>query len=404
MKVSVVGAGFTGLTLAHYLQKHGLDVVIYEKNEDPGGLINTQRMMHGMVESAANALLADKNVEDLFVDLGVEFAERGPSIKKRYIYWDGPKRWPINWSTSWLGIKRIFDFMILDNRKLWPKEGESIREWSNRVMNREFTERMLEPALQGVYAGDSRQMSASLIFGSMMSKQKPPRGYYRGSIAPDEGMGALIQALKDSLQEKGALFQYNTHFKMPEFITNPVVICTSAWGAADVLKDSHPQWSSILARCESLPLARVTCFFEPGDNDIDGFGCLFPKKQGFSSLGVLFDSCIFPNRSKQRAESWILGGALNNEITAWSEIQILDNIIKDREKLYGAPSSRLLEHKIVWWTRAIPHYTTEWEKCLKALRPAAPLYLHGNYMGQLGLSKILAKSIHLADEIKENYG
>jgi oxygen-dependent protoporphyrinogen oxidase len=401
MKITIVGAGFAGLTLAYYLQKRGFELQIYEKLEEPGGLLGSTHSDNGLIEHAANALLSDKNVEDLFVDLGLDFAERGPDIKKRYIYWDGPQKWPVSWGTTWLGARRMFEFMVLDNRELWPKEGESIRDWGLRAMNREFTERMLEPALQGIYAGDSSKLSASLILKSL--KDKPKRGYYRGSVAPKKGMGSLIEALREALEEGGALFQYKTPFKMPEYVTNPIVLCTSAWSAADVLQQSHPQLSRLLAKCESLQLARVTCFFEKSPEDLEGFGCLFPKSQGFHSLGVLFDSCIFPERSNFRSESWILGGAQNNEITAWSDTQVIESIISDREKLMNR-SERPFYHKIIWWPRSIPHYTTEWELILKNLQPPAPLFLHGNYLGHLGLSKILARSKALAKELKGAYG
>jgi oxygen-dependent protoporphyrinogen oxidase len=402
MKITVVGAGFAGLTLSHFLQKQGFNVTIYEKQESAGGLINTYETTHGLAESAANALLSDKNVEDLFVELGVEFAERGPASKKRYIFWDEPQRWPLHWKTSLLGARRLFEFMVLDKRRHWPEAGESIREWGLRVMNREFVERLMEPALQGIYAGDSRKLSANLILKSL-TENRPPRGYYRGSVAPKEGMGALIEALKESLEEGGALFQFKTPFKMPDYVTNPVVIATGAWSAAELLQTSHPQIAKILAECESLQLARVSCFFEKSPADLEGFGCLFPTSQGFHSLGVLFDSCIFPNRSSLRAESWILGGTHNPEVTAWSDSQVIESVVQDREKFCGQ-SDRPVSYKISWWPRAVPYYTIEWEKRLATLKPPAPLFLHGNYLGQLGLSKILDRSIRLAKKIKDSYG
>lgn len=38
MKIAIIGAGFTGLSAAYYLQKKGHKVVIYERAEEPGGL------------------------------------------------------------------------------------------------------------------------------------------------------------------------------------------------------------------------------------------------------------------------------------------------------------------------------------------------------------------------------
>src|SRR3989344_3081562 len=38
MKVGIVGAGFGGLSAAYYLAKQGVDVTVFESEENPGGL------------------------------------------------------------------------------------------------------------------------------------------------------------------------------------------------------------------------------------------------------------------------------------------------------------------------------------------------------------------------------
>jgi len=401
-KVTVIGAGFAGLTVAHHLQKRGFDVTIHERAEQAGGLIGTVKTEHGQAETAANALLADKNVEDLFVDCGIEFAERSNARKKRFIFWDKPQRWPLSWRTSWLMARRAYAFMVRGDQSLWPEEEESVHDWAVRAVNREFAERLIEPALQGIYAGDPSTMSASLIIKGM-GHNRPERGYYRGSIAPAGGMGALIKGMQDNLQAGGAHFQFNSVFKMPEYVTSPIVIATSAWHAAEVLHSTHPEPARILQQCESVSLVRVTCHFQKSREDLDAFGCLFPAGERFHSLGVLFDSAIFPGSAKMRTESWILGGAAHPAITAWSDDQVIESIVQDRRRLMGS-NERPVSFHIVRWGRAIPHYTVEWESALKSLHIPPPVYLHGNYLGQIGLARILKRSMELADTIKENYG
>ena len=255
---------------------------------------------------------------------------------------------------------------------------------------------------RGIYAGDPRKLSASLILNSL-SKNRPPKGYYRGSIAPLGGMGVLINGLVEELRASHAEIHLRSTFKMPEYITTPLVIATNAWNAADILSTSHPQAAELLRQCEAVPLVRATCFFEKTASDLEGFGCLFPTPQQFHSLGVVFNSSIFPDSSKYRSESWILGGALNSAIVAWSDEQVIESILNDRERLTGT-RERPLSFPIHRWQRAIPHYTTAWESAVKSLNNRPPLFLHGNYLGQLGLSRILNRSMQLAQEIKAAYG
>jgi oxygen-dependent protoporphyrinogen oxidase len=60
----------------------------------------------------------------------------------------------------------------------------------------------------------------------------------------------------------------------------------------------------------------------------------------------------------------------------------------------------LVDYRIHRWKNALPLYDVELEKVLRDLKKLPKdLYLHGNYMGGIGLSKILDRSKELAEEI-----
>lgn len=401
-KVTIVGAGFSGLTLAYQLHELGIQSVIYDKQNKVGGLIDTLPNEFGLVETAANAMIADRNVENLFADLDLSFAERLPTAKKRYIFWERPTRWPLTFKTSLKAVRAIFNTFVRGDDESWPDAGESMRAWAERVVNEEFAERMVGPALQGIYASDDSKLSASLILRAL-AKNRPPKGDFKGSVAPPGGMGELIDKLAGFLEQKGCEIRLKETFNMPEFITTPLVIATSAWNAAEILKTSHPAVSEVLQTCEALPLVRAVCFFKETASDLKGFGCLFPQSQGFNSLGVLFESCVFQDRSKVRSESWIIGGSRNPTVVALHDHEILETIRVDRERLMGKSEAPVSFH-FTRWQRALPHYTCEWEQALQTLKVDPPLYLHGNYLGHIGLGQILNRSAKLAQQIKDNYG
>ncbi len=398
--VTVVGAGFSGLTLAYYLQKEGLQVTLVECQARCGGLISSVRNEFGLVESAANALLADVDTEALFKDLGVEFATRGVARKKRYIFWNSPSRWPLSLFSTlrlmWFG----FLFKLGVNSVL-PRPEESVRTWARRVVDIDFEQRLLTPALQGIYAGDSGRLSAQLLISGMLSGQKK-KGALQGSVAPKDGMGALIEALRVHIVEAGAKVMTHTQYELPQDLKHPTVICTSAWDAAKIVLKAQPDLAMRLERCESLPIVSVTAFFEPHSDDLQGFGCLFPRSRGFTSLGVLFNSVIFGQRSRQRSETWIMGGADHPGIVDFSDDEILAILCADR-LLFSGKDVRPIYFKISRWPRGLPHYTVEWERELRDLQIDPPLFLHGNYLGDLGLARIRARSQNLARRIKDEY-
>lgn len=399
--VTVVGAGFAGLTVAYELVHAGFNVTVHERNERPGGLLYTHRTAYGLVETAANALLSNLEIENLFAELGLAFAERKATRKKRYIYWNKPSRWPLSLSTSARAVIQGIR-LSLGKEDLLPIAGESISEWARRFAGEEFEQRLLAPGLQGIYAGDPENMSAVLILKTLLA-DRPPKGKQKGSVAPAGGMGALTKALADSIEEQGGKIIYDSTFEIPEHITEPTIVATSAWNAAELLKHRKPAAAAQLAACESLPLVSATCFFEPSHTDLKGFGCLFPRQQGFRSLGTLFNESIFEGRSRVRSETWILGGARTLDITAHQDEQILEAILADRKKMCGATAAPL-DYKFTRWNRAIPHYTLAWERTLLALHVEPPLYLHGNYLGEVGLSRIYSRSKRLAQQLKENHG
>lgn len=402
-RVYVAGAGFAGLTVAYELLKQGFEVEIYERGEDPGGLISTHRTAYGLVETAANALMCNEEIETLFAELELPFAERHSARKRRYIYWEGPRRWPLTLGTTAKALMQALR-LSFGQEDLLPVAGESISEWARRFAGEEFEQRLLAPALQGIYAGDPENMSAVLVLKNLLGTgDKVAKGAMKGSVAPAGGMGALIKALVKAIEYAGGVIKYDSTYAFPMQETEPTVVATPAWSAAEVLRKARPEMAQALDRCQSLPLVSATFFFEPQDGGLNGFGCLFPRQQGFTSLGVLFNDCIFEGRSRVRSETWILGGVHYPDIIAHSDEDLMSMIQADRKKLLDK-SSAPLDYKFTRWHRAIPHYTLDWERTLMTLNPEPPLYLHGNYLGDLGLARIYSRSIKLAAQIKEAYG
>lgn len=405
-QVTIIGAGFAGLTLAYELTRVGIISRVVEKTERVGGLLSTAKESFGLIESAANALIADRDIEALFKDLGLEFAKPNPVRRRRYIFWGRPRRWPMSVAAT-LRLLVQFLRLKLGAKSLLPGHDESVHSWARRFGGVQFEERVLSPGLQGVYAGDPRRLSARLVLSSFFKRSVgSKRGLRKGSVAPVEGMGALISGLRKVLETRGVEIRVGNQASA-ELATGmpglPLVLCTSAWDASAFCSERFPKLAKDLASCESLALTSVTCFFKRDLGfDLKGFGCLFPHAQGFHNLGVLFNDCIFEGRAQKelRSETWIFGGALQKQGAAEESI-LLEGILQDRQRL-TTQTELPVEFKVHYWPRAIPHYTVDWAKTLDQLTLPQGVYLHGNYLGRLGLSKIYAESILLARKIEQD--
>ena len=186
-EVTVVGAGFSGLTLAYYLNRYGLRVTVVEKDSRPGGLISTQNTEYGLVETAANALLCDADIEKLFADLELGFAYQPRERKNRYIFWKKPRRWPLSLWTS-VKLVKLMIMARLGFKGFEPVPRESVQVWARRLIGVEFEER---GSMLDVY--DSA--TGELLFG--------PKENYYGRLAAERR--AVLEAKARAEAEVRAL-------------------------------------------------------------------------------------------------------------------------------------------------------------------------------------------------------
>lgn len=393
-KIAVIGAGFSGLTLAWALQKSGFDVQVFEEKSRVGGLIQTNRS-EILVETAAHALLNNQDVEELFDDLGIQMIPSGYRSKTKWILRGSPMKWPLSWS-------EIFKSLGLPRK---PQPQESLEAWVNRNFSQVLNDYVVSPGLQGVYGVPSSQLSAKLILRSVKDRSlKSRRSRFQGSVAPLRGMSEIFEKLTQKLKihtdSKAGVSRLKDDF-------DAVVVATSLHQISDLLQDFVPDLSKAFRQVPFVSLTSVTVGLDRPSARPQGFGCLFPKSEGCESLGVLFNSDIFEGRGAG-SETWIFGSDLRN----LSGQQILNLILKDRKKI-DSTSVDVRYCEIHRWPQVLPLYGIELERALGSeywkedpfLDGASlgrGLYLTGNYLGGIGLSKILTYNKRLSQRIKRD--
>ncbi len=400
--IKVVGAGFSGLVTAYFLTKQGFKVKVYEQSSRFGGLIKSIRTPHGLIETAANGVLNSARLEAMCADIEVPLLATRRDGRKRFIFRGRPKQIPLDPSEilklAWRFTRNVI--------KLRPQQFETIGEWGSRVVGEGATDYLLTPALGGIYAGDPQRMSASLIFGravlpAHLRTRRPERARVHGTVAPPNGMQQLIDGLYDFLNDAGVEFLFN-HPAAKEDC--PTVVCLSASTASDYFAGFAPEVSQELAKVEMLSIVTATCFYPPEAARLKGFGCLFPGDQGFRARGVLFNDCIFEGRGPAHAETWIFGGALDPEVVNLSDQEFAELIASERERFNGGRDDSMEIH-ITRWPNALPHYTIDLERILTALPPPPPhIALVGNYLGRIGLAKILERAAVVAEDFGKTHG
>jgi oxygen-dependent protoporphyrinogen oxidase len=401
-RISIVGAGFSGLVSAYALRKAGWEVQVFEASERAGGLLATRHREWGQIETAANAFVNSPRLQELGREIGIEWIYPLPSSRNRYVYWrDRPARWPLNPFESLGAFSR---FALKLSRR--PRDEESVESWGRRVLGATFTERVLAPALQGVYAANASELSAKLVLASFFDREhKKARAERRsvkprGSVAPAMGMGDFVLKLQTQLESLGVNFSFSKKIEAHDMRDRDGarwLLATSASTAARLLSEREPEISQSLSSVRMRGLLSATLHFAPDEGTLPGFGILFPRSSGFETLGVLFNSFIFEGRAKgTHSESWILSG---EKALRSSDSQLLADILRERSKLYKRTSRPPMHHSISRCLEAIPVYDSRLERFLKSdareRLSRGGVELIGNYLGELSLSRILDRAFEL---------
>lgn len=391
--VTVIGGGFSGLVTAYYLARDGVHVTLLEKQNRLGGLLGTQKTEHGFVELAASGIRPTARVEALCEELGVPLIESNGESRKRYIFRDEPRRWPLGPLESLELGGRLAGSVVTGRFR--PDEAETIERWSSRVLGSPAARFLVGAALQGIYAGDPAKLSAPLIFGR--KKRKPAKGKLKTLVAPPEGMAQLVDALGNRLVELGADVRLGA--TAIDDIDGTVIVCTSANDAPAVIRRRAPRIADVLGQIEMLPLVRVTAFYPPEENTIGGFGVLFPREQRVRALGVLFNTNIFAGRGPAHSESWILGGAQDRGVMDLDDEALFEQIAMDRTRVYGREAEPIAMFA-QRWPLALPHYDTRLETLLRSgLETPRDLFLAGNYLHGIGLPMLVENAWEIRGQV-----
>lgn len=401
-KLHVVGAGFSGLHSAYWAKKFGWEVTVYEKAARPGGLISSELVPDfGLIESAANSIIANHDIEALCAEMGLDILSAKESSKKRYLLRKGKlHRWPLSFLET---LETIFT-VLMHLFVLKPRKAEPLHAWSERCLGPSFTQNVLFPALQGVYGKEPSLLSATLVISRLFNRKKNPefKGIKRkffGAVSFKAGLGELIANLESSLKKSGAEIHYSTEVTREQvegWLNNKerVLFATPLRVTAALLKNISPAFYSAASQVQYADLLSITAFFKKTPTRwMDGFGVLIPRNEKLEVLGVLSPCSTFPHRivdeDKWISETWIF----KDEILNLSDAQVLSLIQEERKRLSGGQTEPIEAYRLYRWPGAFPYYDVALERLLEQESyqqlSQYGIGLVGNWTGALSLSKMI---------------
>ena len=218
-KIAIIGAGYTGLTIANELVKKGYDVTIYEKNNYVGGMCATVDICGTKQEKYYRHIFkSDTDAIGLINELGLENELIWPATKMGYlsdnvIYEFGTpisllKFKPIGFvdkirfGLNVLQIKAINDYKKLENY--------TAEEWLKPRIGEKAYSKIWEPLLISKFGDQKSKVSMAWLWGKIKlrstssTKEGEQLGYIKGSYQ------VLTDKFYNSLVGKGVNIRLNT--------------------------------------------------------------------------------------------------------------------------------------------------------------------------------------------------
>ncbi len=434
MRLVVVGGGISGLATAFRIRErfeaHGrpLELRVLEAAERTGGKIRTELHEGYRFEWGPNGFLDGKpDTLELCKDLGIEGAllPSSEAARKRYVFSCGalhrvPES-PISFFRSPLltlgGRLRVI-------KEAWapttpPGLDTSVAEFGRRRLGKEAAEKLLDPMVSGIFAGDPAVMSLASCFpriaemetgarqsaaghgrpaeaeeertqgcGGVARRGRNGRHESKGRGGPagpagtltsfEEGMEQLVRVLEERLgkavrkecvvtsldsgaggRAKGYRIRYRHQGVEQEMSADAVVLAVPAYEAEKILMEMEPAVCEFLAGIPYAPLVVVGLGFSKAEapGPLDGFGFLVPYREGVPVLGSLWTSSIFPGRAPEGCVFTrnMVGGWRNGWATSLEEEELEETVSATLEQALGARGT-VHFRSCVRHAKAIPLY------------------------------------------------
>src|SRR5207248_2057990 len=168
--VVVIGAGISGLSCAWSLKKLGIDAVVLEAGSRPGGVIRTERINGYQIESGPNSIQSAPAALRLVDEIGLwdELLAPAPNAP-RFVYWDRKlRKFPFGPLTT-SGILRLMREPFVRSKS---SQDESVRDFFRRRLGPQAHDRLVAPALTGIYAGDTSKLSMAAVFPKIITMER----------------------------------------------------------------------------------------------------------------------------------------------------------------------------------------------------------------------------------------
>jgi oxygen-dependent protoporphyrinogen oxidase len=398
--VAIIGGGISGLSAALALHKQKVPYLVLEAGERLGGVIRTERRDGFLLEGGPDSMLAQKPEGVALcreLGLGGRLVPTNPDQRAVYVLHrrrlqplpEGmmlavpTKLLPFLASDlfSWPGKLRMGLDVVIPGRN--GQADESIASFLRRRFGQEAVDRLGEPLLAGIHAGDPERLSilatfprfrelervhGSLVRGLWATPRpkpapgaKPPAAFYslRG------GLGELVEALASRLAASALRTSTSVRrveataegFSLATAGGDPVaarrvIVAAPGPRIAPALASLLPEAARALGAIPFASSATVLLGYRRDDvaHPLDGYGMVVPATEGLRTAALSFVSTKFPFRAPEGHVllRGFLGGVRDPGALSLRDDEMIETVTSDMHEVLGLRGEPVLTRVFRW--------------------------------------------------------
>ncbi|MER5195395.1 protoporphyrinogen oxidase [Streptomyces sp. NPDC002755] len=405
--VVVIGAGIAGLAAAHRLLRRGARVTVLEASERVGGKLLPGEIAGVRVDLGAESMLARRpEAVALAREVGLSDRLRPPATATASIWTRGALR-PMpkghvmgvpGTAAALAGLLSDEGLARIERDADLPRtevgDDVAVGEYVAARLGREVVDRLIEPLLGGVYAGDAYRISMRSAVPQLYeaarthtSLTEAVREIQAKAVADrrdgpvfmgvEGGVGSLPLAVAESVAARGG--EIRTRVPVTALRRAPgggwrvtagervlhadaVVVAVPAPAAAALLAAESPGAAAALDTVEYASMALVTLAYRRADTaDVlpDGSGFLVPPVDGRTIKASTFASRKWGWIADEDPDTVVLRTSVGRygetEILGREDADLVDVSRHDLRAATGLDATPL-ETRVTRWTDGLPQY------------------------------------------------
>ena len=349
-------------------------------------------------------------------------------------------------TTTLVGFKSKYRLLSeVFRRSHPPAREESLAEFVGRKFGSEVLDYLVDPVISTIFFGDSQKMGVHSAFPQLVEWEQNHGSVVRGAVQAyrakrdsktksaekgraanasnlksrdlhvtdalpslgsfKEGMGTLVESLARKLAEDlrcgtqvksvGARNDgddgkpgWRVHSSDGEEINaDAIVVATPAYAAVQLLAESAPKLSSLLAGIEHAAMDVVSSAFARRQvgHPLDGFGFMVPRREGLHTICTFWNSSLFSSQAPAGAVVMTSFAARDRDgdLSEVSDNLLLQQVEAENAVVLGISGAPI--DRMAWkYPRALPQYNVGQAQRVKeireALRELPGFFLAGNYL------------------------